>query len=93
MRRICLFLSLSLGLSTCLACSAHREAGTRDIAFRLVWDGQSDLDLYVEDPAGTCICGGVAAASGVPVAETGEGHAGAVRGVRAVSAFPFNLCQ
>jgi hypothetical protein len=51
MRRICIFLSLSL----CLSCSAHREAGTGDIAFRLVWDGQSDLDLYVEDPAGTCI--------------------------------------
>lgn len=55
MRRIGLMLSLSLGLAACLACSAHREAGTGDIAFRLVWDGQSDLDLYVEDPAGTCI--------------------------------------
>ena len=51
MRRICLFFSLTL----CLGCSAHREAGTGDIAFRLVWDGESDLDLYVEDPAGTCI--------------------------------------
>jgi hypothetical protein len=51
MRRTGLFLSLFL----CLACSAHREAGTGDIAFRLVWDGQSDLDLYVQDPAGTCI--------------------------------------
>ena len=51
MRRICFF----LGLTLCLACSAHREAGTGDIAFRLVWDGQSDLDLYVVDPAGTCI--------------------------------------
>jgi hypothetical protein len=55
MRRISLLLSLSLVLSTCLACSAHREAGTGDVAFRLVWDGQSDLDLYVEDPAGSCI--------------------------------------
>jgi hypothetical protein len=51
MRRIIFFLSLGL----CLACSGHRQAGTGDIAFRLVWDGQSDLDLFVEDPAGTCI--------------------------------------
>jgi hypothetical protein len=57
MRRTCLFLGLFVCLA-CAACSAfpdHREAGTGDIAFRLVWDGQSDLDLYVEDPAGTCI--------------------------------------
>ncbi len=46
------------GLFLCLACSAHqetRQAGTGDIAFRLIWDGQSDLDLFVEDPAGACI--------------------------------------
>lgn len=46
-------------LGICLACSAHssaeRQAGTGDIAFRLIWDGQSDLDLFVEDPAGSCI--------------------------------------
>jgi hypothetical protein len=46
-------------LCAALACSAHsageRQAGTGDIAFRLVWDGESDLDLFVEDPAGTCI--------------------------------------
>lgn len=36
-------------------CSAHRRAGTGDVAFRLLWDGQSDLDLYVVDPTGDCI--------------------------------------
>ena len=53
--RLCLLASLG----ACLACSAHhqetRQAGTGDIAFRLIWDGQSDLDLFVEDPAGACI--------------------------------------
>lgn len=38
-----------------LSCSANRRAGTGDVAFRLVWDGVSDLDLFVEDPAGGCI--------------------------------------
>lgn len=36
----------------CLDCSLHRRAGTGDVAFRLLWSGQSDLDLYVEDPHG-----------------------------------------
>jgi hypothetical protein len=36
-------------------CSAHRTAGTGDVAFRLTWSGISDLDLLVEDPAGECI--------------------------------------
>ncbi|HYG65309.1 MAG TPA: hypothetical protein VEL74_22195 [Thermoanaerobaculia bacterium] len=38
-----------------LSCSAHRQAGTGDVAFRLLWNGMSDLDLFVEDPAGGCI--------------------------------------
>lgn len=38
-----------------LACSAHRRAGTGDVAFRLLWDGISDLDLFVEGPDGGCI--------------------------------------
>lgn len=38
-----------------VGCTAHRRAGTGDVAFRLVWAGQSDLDLLVEDPAGECI--------------------------------------
>lgn len=48
-------------LIACLAaaCSAHRqpavEAGTGDLAIRLVWEGSTDLDLFVEDPAGSCV--------------------------------------
>ncbi|HKV11848.1 MAG TPA: hypothetical protein VJ725_27125 [Thermoanaerobaculia bacterium] len=39
-----------------VGCSAnHRRAGTGDVAFRLTWEGLSDLDLIVEDPAGNCI--------------------------------------
>jgi hypothetical protein len=38
-----------------LGCTAHRQAGTGDVAFRLVWDGRSDLDLVVEDPGSGCI--------------------------------------
>ncbi|HEX3129186.1 MAG TPA: hypothetical protein VH394_17765 [Thermoanaerobaculia bacterium] len=57
MHRACLFLSLvaCFAVAACTAVSGRRTAGTGDIAFRLVWDGQSDLDLYVEDPAATCI--------------------------------------
>lgn len=43
-------------LLPCLtACSAHRQVGTGDVAFRLVWNGTSDLDLYVQDPVGNCV--------------------------------------
>lgn len=35
-----------------LGCSAHKRPGTGDIAFRLRWEGEADLDLHVEDPAG-----------------------------------------
>lgn len=46
----------SMILIPCLtACSSHRQTGTGDVAFRLVWDGMSDLDLYVQDPAGNCV--------------------------------------
>ena len=38
-----------------VSCSAHRQAGTGDIAFRLLWDGESDLDLMVLDPGGQCL--------------------------------------
>jgi hypothetical protein len=34
------------------------RAGTGDVAFRLVWEGLSDLDLMVEDPSGACIAYG-----------------------------------
>ncbi len=48
---------LALLAACCLvlaACSIHRAAGTGDVAFRLVWNGSSDLDLFVEDPSGAC---------------------------------------
>ena len=32
-------------------CRSVPTAGTGDVAFRVVWDGRSDLDLHVEDPA------------------------------------------
>lgn len=44
---------VSLGLLA--ACTLHRQAGTGDVAFRLAWEGESDLDLIVQDPAGHCI--------------------------------------
>ena len=59
-----LFTTAFMILIPCLAasCSAHRaarlggiSAGTGDVAFRLVWTGTSDLDLYVQDPAGNCV--------------------------------------
>ena len=52
MLTLLVLIAVCLGLSSC---SAHRQAGTGDVAFRLVWDGMSDLDLFVEDPAGGCI--------------------------------------
>lgn len=37
-------------------CTAnHRQAGTGDVAFRLTWNGLSDLDLIVQDPSCDCI--------------------------------------
>src|SRR4051812_46644027 len=37
-------------------CTANRrQAGTGDVAFRLTWDGLSDLDLIVQDPSCDCI--------------------------------------
>jgi hypothetical protein len=44
-------------LLACLgvSCSVRPRAGTGDVAFRLLWDGISDLDLFVVDPAGGCI--------------------------------------
>lgn len=56
MRRAALLLLALLPASLLLAgCTAHRQAGTGDVAFRLIWDGTSDLDLLVEDPGGACI--------------------------------------
>lgn len=37
-------------------CSGNRrQAGTGDVAFRLLWDGLSDLDLMVQEPSGECL--------------------------------------
>lgn len=33
-------------------CRSVPSAGIGDVAFRLLWHGESDLDLHVEDPAG-----------------------------------------
>jgi uncharacterized protein YfaP (DUF2135 family) len=39
--------------STLLGCAFVKlQPGTGDIAFRLLWTGTADLDLYVQDPAG-----------------------------------------
>lgn len=53
---------LLLTASLTVACTVHRpavtggpEPGTGDIAFRLLWQGMSDLDLYVYDPGGNCV--------------------------------------
>ena len=50
---LALLLSVSVGAAA--GCSAHRDAGTGDVAFRLTWRGLSDLDLFVEDPGGACV--------------------------------------
>lgn len=45
-----------VALCLVIGCSGNRQrAGTGDVAFRLTWEGLSDLDLIVEDPAGNCI--------------------------------------
>jgi hypothetical protein len=51
------FLPFVLAASLLAAgCTANRrQAGTGDVAFRLIWNHVSDLDLYVEDPSGVCI--------------------------------------
>lgn len=41
---------LVLGLAIA-GCRSVPSAGTGDVAFRLLWQGESDLDLHVEDPA------------------------------------------
>lgn len=46
---------LLIAAFTAGGCTGRREAGTGDVAFRLTWDGESDLDLVVEDPASGCI--------------------------------------
>ena len=42
--------------ATSLACSAHAPVGTQpqtgDLSFRLLWEGDADLDLHVFEPGG-----------------------------------------
>lgn len=52
MRRLLLLVAMVF----VVGCSGNtRRAGTGDVAFRLTWNGLSDLDLIVEDPSGDCI--------------------------------------
>lgn len=54
-RELALALVLAVPLLLPLACTVHRQAGTGDVAFRLIWDGISDLDLLVAGPGRECI--------------------------------------
>ncbi len=54
----CLVFAVCAVLSTLWAagCASMRHRpGTGDIAFRLYWQGEEDLDLHVEEPSGTAI--------------------------------------
>jgi hypothetical protein len=52
MRHGALLLAFAIPVALASACasSARRNAGTGDIAFRLLWEGPADLDLYVISP-------------------------------------------
>jgi hypothetical protein len=50
-----LVLLLALQLLVAGCAENRRRAGTGDVAFRLTWDGLSDLDLFVQDPSCDCI--------------------------------------
>jgi hypothetical protein len=55
LRRLSPVVGAVVALGLLAACTLHRQAGTGDVAFRLAWEGESDLDLIVQDPAGHCI--------------------------------------
>lgn len=57
-RRGAAAVAFATALALLVGCSGHRRAGTGDLAFRLLWEGMSDLDLFVVDPAGECIAFG-----------------------------------
>jgi len=44
--------AMPLLLVAALACRSVPTAGHGDVAFRLLWEGESDVDLHVIDPAG-----------------------------------------
>jgi len=49
----CFVLAAFAVLST--GCASMPRPGTGDIAFRLYWQGEEDLDLHVQEPSGTAI--------------------------------------
>lgn len=55
------FRSLRLGLAVStllllgLGCASTPRPGTGDVAFRLYWQGEEDLDLHVQEPSGDTI--------------------------------------
>jgi len=44
-----------VALSMSAGCLPMVTPGTGDVAFRLEWQGESDLDLWVEDPSGEAL--------------------------------------
>ena len=45
-------LALAALLLASLACATAKRPGTGDVAFRLHWQGEDDLDLHVREPSG-----------------------------------------
>lgn len=43
---------LAVLLFTSSACATTKRPGTGDVAFRLHWEGEDDLDLHVQEPSG-----------------------------------------
>ena len=52
-RILSLVAAVLAGLSA--GCASTPRPGTGDIAFRLYWQGEEDLDLHVQEPAGVTI--------------------------------------
>lgn len=50
---LAVFAVLSAGWA--IGCASTPRPGTGDIAFRLYWQGEEDLDLHVQEPSGTAI--------------------------------------
>lgn len=50
-----LLLASALLVAGCAGAGKRSQAGTGDVAFRLLWEGLSDLDLIVQEPSGACV--------------------------------------
>ena len=48
-------LVLPVSALLCLGCASAPRPKTGDIAFRLYWQGEEDLDLHVQEPSGATI--------------------------------------